>query len=457
MARKSILVVDDEKNQREILETILSGEGYDVTTASSGEAAMKFVESRRFDLVLTDLKMTGMSGLDLLKQLTDYDKSIIVILLTAHGSVDSAVDAMRLGAFEYLQKPYDSENLLETVSRALKKLNTLDAEIISVSPEMDKVKKLILKIAKSNATVLIRGESGTGKELIARSIHTNSLRSNQTFQAVNCAAINENLLESELFGHEKGSFTGAVAEKKGLFEIADGGTLFLDEIGELDISLQAKILRALQEKQIRRVGGTREINVDVRVVAATNRDLLHMVEEKRFREDLYYRLNVLSIDLPALRERRSDIPVLLDYFLKKHTRGTDRKVTIESAARKLLEDYSYPGNVRQLESAVERAILLCENDTITTDDLPPEVAQGRSATAAAAVSGLFTLPPEGVNFEDVERTLIEQAMARTDNNITKAAKLLGLTFRTLQYRLEKFGLKRDESGEGQRDERGGLE
>ncbi|MBX3291460.1 MAG: sigma-54-dependent Fis family transcriptional regulator [Acidobacteria bacterium] len=448
MARKSILVVDDEKNQREILETILSGEGYDVTTASSGEAAMKFVESRRFDLVLTDLKMTGMSGLDLLKQLTDYDKSIIVILLTAHGSVDSAVDAMRLGAFEYLQKPYDSENLLETVSRALKKLNTLDAEIISVSPEMDKVKKLILKIAKSNATVLIRGESGTGKELIARSIHANSLRSNQTFQAVNCAAINENLLESELFGHEKGSFTGAVAEKKGLFEIADGGTLFLDEIGELDISLQAKILRALQEKQIRRVGGTREIDVDVRVVAATNRDLLHMVEEKRFREDLYYRLNVLSIDLPALRERRSDIPVLLDYFLKKHTRGTDRKVSIDTAARKLLEDYSYPGNVRQLESAVERAILLCENDTITTDDLPPEVTQGRTAAAAAA-SGLFTLPPEGVNFEDVERTLIEQAMARTDNNITKSAKLLGLTFRTLQYRLEKFGLKRDESGEGQ--------
>lgn len=447
MARKSILVVDDEKNQREILETILSGEGYDVTTASSGEAAMKFVESRRFDLVLTDLKMTGMSGLDLLKQLTDYDKSIIVILLTAHGSVDSAVDAMRLGAFEYLQKPYDSEKLLETVSRALKKLNTLDAEIISVSPEMDKVKKLILKIAKSNATVLIRGESGTGKELISRSIHTNSLRSNQTFQAVNCAAINENLLESELFGHEKGSFTGAVAEKKGLFEIADGGTLFLDEIGELDISLQAKILRALQEKQIRRVGGTREIDVDVRVVAATNRDLLHMVEEKRFREDLYYRLNVLSIDLPSLRERRSDIPVLLDYFLKKHTRGTDRKVTIEPAARKLLEDYSYPGNVRQLESAVERAILLCENDTITAEDLPPEITQGKAAAAAAA-SGLFTLPPEGVNFEDVERTLIEQAMARTDNNITKAAKLLGLTFRTLQYRLEKFGLKRDSTDDG---------
>lgn len=449
MARKSILVVDDEKNQREILETILSSEGYDVTTASSGEAAMKFVESRRFDLVLTDLKMTGMSGLDLLKELTNYDKSIIVILLTAHGSVDSAVDALRLGAFDYLQKPYDSEKLLDTVSRALNKLTTLDAEIISVSPEMDKVKKLILKIAKSNSTVLIRGESGTGKELIARSIHQNSLRSNEIFQAVNCAAINENLLESELFGHEKGSFTGAIADKKGLFEVAHNGTLFLDEIGELDISLQAKILRALQEKQIRRVGGTKDIDVDVRVVAATNRDLLHMVEEKRFREDLYYRLNVLSIDLPPLRERKSDIPVLIDYFLKKHTRGTDRKITISADARRLLEDYSYPGNIRQLESALERAILLCENDTITLEDLPPEMTAG---SRPASSGDLFKLPPDGVNFEDVERSLIMQAMDRTDNNITKSAKLLGLTFRTLQYRLEKFGIKKPEgdgTGEGE--------
>src|SRR5215204_5676545 len=326
MARKSILVVDDEKNQREILETILSGEGYDVTTASSGEAAMRFVESRRFDLVLTDLKMTGMSGLDLLKELTNFDKSIIVILLTAHGSVDSAVDALRLGAFDYLQKPYDSAKLLETVSRALNKLSALDTEIVSVSPEMDKVKKLILKIAKSNSTVLIRGESGTGKELIARSIHKNSLRTNEVFQAVNCAAINENLLESELFGHEKGSFTGAVAEKKGLFEIANNGTLFLDEIGELDIALQAKLLRALQERKIRRVGGTHELNVDVRVIAATNRDLRAMVTDGRFRDDLYYRINVLSIDVPPLRERREDITVLIDYFLKKHTRNTSRLI-----------------------------------------------------------------------------------------------------------------------------------
>ena len=439
MARKSILVVDDEKSQREILEMILSGEGYDVTMASSGEAALKFVADRHFDLVLTDLKMTGMSGLDLLKELTDFDKSIIVLLLTAHGSVDSAVDALRLGAFDYLQKPYDSEKLLETVSRALDKLATLDVEIVSCSPQMDRVKKLVLKIAKSNSTVLIKGESGTGKELIARSLHNNSSRTGQIFQPVNCAAINENLLESELFGHQKGSFTGAVSDKKGLFEVAHGGTLFLDEIGELDISLQAKILRALQEKRIRRVGGTKELEVDVRILAATNRDLLKMSQDGRFREDLYYRLNVLALDIPPLRERNSDIPLLKEFFIKKNTRDTDRKINIDKKAVKIMENYSYPGNVRQLESAIERAILLCEDDLITVEDLPPEMVQGVSPSSG----DLFKLPPNGVDFEEVERSLIMQAMDRTNNNITKSAKLLGLTFRTLQYRLEKYNIKKD--------------
>jgi DNA-binding NtrC family response regulator len=443
MSRKTILVVDDEKGQREILEVILSGEGYDVTTASSGEAAMKFVHDRRFDLVLSDLKMTGMSGIDLLKELVAFDKSIMVILLTAHGTVDSAFEAKDLGAFAYLQKPYERENLLETVSRALGKLTQLDIEIISTSPEMDKVKKLILKVAKSSSTVLIRGESGTGKELIARSIHQNSPRAGEIFQAVNCAAINENLLESELFGHEKGSFTGAHVEKKGLFEVADGGTLFLDEIGELDISLQAKLLRALQEKSIRRVGGTKEIKTDVRVVAATNRDLLKMTEEGRFREDLYYRLNVLSIEIPALRDRHSDIPLLIEFFIKKHTRDTKREIILEPDARRALNDYSFPGNVRQLESAIERAVLLCEDNTITVEDLPPEMLHG---ARQASGDSQFKLPADGINFEDVERSLIMQAMERTDNNITKAARLLGLTFRTLQYRLEKFGIKRDENG-----------
>lgn len=448
MARKSILVVDDEKAQREILELILSDEGYDVTTASSGEAALKFAKDRRFDLALTDLKMTGMDGIELLQHLLAYDSSIIVILLTAHGSIESAKEALRRGAFDYLEKPYDKAALLETINRALDRLDAIDSEIISASPKMETVKKMILKVARSNSTVLIRGESGTGKELIARAVHNQSPRADEMFQAVNCAAINENLLESELFGHEKGSFTGAHAEKKGLFEIADRGTLFLDEIAELDVGIQAKLLRALQERKIRRVGGTHELSVDVRVIAATNRDLRAMVADGRFRDDLYYRINVLSIDVPPLRERRDDIPVLIDYFLKKHTKNTSRLITgLTPETRKLMVDYSWPGNVRQLESAIERAILLAEGDKITLEDLPTEVRQD----VGPASEGMFKLPAEGINFEDVERNLITQAMEQTDYNITKAAKLLGLTFRTLQYRLEKFGIRKPD-GDGSADE-----
>src|SRR5918993_1875491 len=439
MSRKSILVVDDEKSQREILEMILSGEGYDVTTASSGEAALRIARERRFDLALTDLKMTGMDGIELLQHLLGLDSSIIVILLTAHGSIESAKDALRRGAFDYMEKPYDKDELLATINRALDKLDAIDVEIISASPKMEAVKRMIVKVARSNSTVLIRGESGTGKELIARSIHNQSPRAQEMFQAVNCAAINENLLESELFGHEKGSFTGAHADKKGLFEIADRGSLFLDEIAELDVAMQAKLLRALQERKIRRVGGTHEISVDVRVIAATNRDLRAMVVDGRFRDDLYYRINVLSVDVPPLRERREDIPVLIDYFIKKHTKNTSRLVRgLTSETRKLMIDYSWPGNVRQLESAIERALLLAENDKITLEDLPTEVRQEVGPSA----EGAFKLPAEGINFEDVERNLITQAMEQTDYNITKAAKLLGLTFRTLQYRLEKFGIKR---------------
>ena len=452
MARKSILVVDDEKPQREILDAILSDAGYDVTTASSGEAALRIARERRFDLALTDLKMTGMDGLELLSKLLAFDSSIIVILLTAHGSIDSAKEALRRGAFDYLEKPYDRETLLETIRRALARLDALDVEIISVSPEMETVKKMILKVARSSSTVLIRGESGTGKELIARAVHNQSPRNEEMFQAVNCAAINENLLESELFGHERGAFTGAHAEKKGLFEVADKGTLFLDEIGELDVTMQAKLLRVLQEREIRRVGGTKALKIDVRVIAATNRDLRAMVQDGRFRDDLYYRINVLSIDVPPLRERRDDIPVLIEYFLKKHTRNTSRLIKgLAPDARRMMLDYAWPGNVRQLESAIERAILLAEGDHVTVEDLPLEVRQ-ESRPAAAGEAG-FKLPQEGVSFEDVERDLILQAMERTDYNITKAAKLLGLTFRTLQYRLEKFGIKRPEKhGESQEEE-----
>lgn len=449
MPRKNILVVDDEKSQREILEMILSEEGYDVTTAASGEAALKFAKDRRFDLALTDLKMTGMDGIELLQHLLAYDSSIIVILLTAHGSIESAKEALRRGAFDYLEKPYDKAALLETINRALDRLDAIDVEIISASPKMETVKKMILKVARSNSTVLVRGESGTGKELIARAVHNQSPRAAEMFQAVNCAAINENLLESELFGHEKGSFTGAHAEKKGLFEIADRGTLFLDEIGELDVGMQAKLLRALQERKIRRVGGTHEMNVDVRVIAATNRDLRAMVADGRFRDDLYYRINVLSIDVPPLRERREDIPVLIDFFLKKHTKNTSRLITgLTPETKKLMNEYSWPGNVRQLESAIERAILLSEGDLITPEDLPTEVRQEVGPASESA----FKLPAEGINFEDVERNLITQAMEQTDYNITKAAKLLGLTFRTLQYRLEKFGIKKPDGRDGDEEE-----
>src|SRR5256884_833374 len=380
----------------------------------------------------------------MLQHLLGLDSSIIVILLTAHGSIESAKEALRRGAFDYLEKPYDKTVLLETIDRALKRLDALDTEIVSASPRMESVKRMILKVARSNSTVLIRGESGTGKELIARATHNQSPRAQEMFQAVNCAAINENLLESELFGHEKGSFTGAHAEKKGLFEIADRGTLFLDEIAELDVAMQAKLLRALQERKIRRVGGTHEISVDVRVIAATNRDLRAMVSGGRFRDDLYYRINVLSVDVPPLRERREDIPVLIDYFVKKHTRNTSRLVRgLTPETRRMMQDYAWPGNVRQLESAIERAILLCEGDMITPEDLPLEVQQETKGTGP----GAFKLPPEGISFEEVEKNLILQAMDQTDYNITKAAKLLGLTFRTLQYRLEKFGIKRDDGKE----------
>ena len=409
---------------------------------------MKFAKERSFDLALTDLKMTGMDGIELLQHLLALDSSIIVILLTAHGTIESAKEALRRGAFDYLQKPFDRDQLLHTIKRALGTLDKIDVEIISASPKMEAVKKMILKVARSNSTVLIRGESGTGKELIARAIHNQSPRSSEMFQAVNCAAINENLLESELFGHEKGSFTGAHAEKKGLFEVADRGTLFLDEIAELNISMQAKLLRALQERRIRRVGGTFEIPVDVRVVAATNRDLRAMVGDGRFRDDLYYRINVLSIDVPPLRERREDIPVLIDFFVRKHTKNTSRLIKgLAPETKRILHDYGWPGNVRQLESAIERAILLCEGDTISPDDLPSEIRQETSAVS----TGGFKLPAEGINFEEVEKNLILQAMDQTDYNITKAAKLLGLTFRTLQYRLEKFGIKRPDEKDGKEE------
>jgi DNA-binding NtrC family response regulator len=453
MKPRSILVVDDEKNQRDILQLILTGERdeagsplYDVKAASSAQEALRLFKQSRFDLVLTDLKMHGMDGIELLNELTQIDSSVPVILMTAHGSIDSVKEALRGGAFDYLEKPLDRAKLLEVIASATARMRAVDEEIVGVSDAMERVKKMIVKVAPSSSTVLIRGESGTGKERIARAIHKASPRANERFQAVNCAAINENLLESELFGHERGSFTGAHAEKKGLFEIADKGTLFLDEIGELNVSMQAKLLRALQEKEVTRVGGTRSIKVDVRVLAATNRDLEAMVKEKRFREDLFYRLNVIPLDVPPLRQRRDDIAVLMDYFLRKHSANAARPMRVSADARRLMLDYAWPGNVRQLESAIERALLLAEGDEVTVEDLPLEI---RNAARVEGAGG-FKLPPEGISFEELERSLLIQAMEQTNWNITRAAKLLGLSFRTMQYRLDKFGIARP--GRGGKDE-----
>jgi DNA-binding NtrC family response regulator len=439
MARNRVLVVDDEKNQRDIYTLVLEDDEYDVTAAQSGEHALRLAREKQFDLVLTDYKMTGMDGLTLLGEMIAADPSIIVVMMTAHGSVDSVKEALRGGAYDYLEKPIDRDQLLKVVQSALGRLNRIDDEITGESEQMERVKKMILKVAASTSTVLIRGESGVGKERVAKAIQKASPRANEVFQAVNCAAFNENLLESELFGHEKGSFTGAHVQKKGQFELADRGTLFLDEIGDLSVSMQAKLLRALQEKEVMRVGGSRPIKVDVRVIAATNRDLEAMVKESRFREDLYYRLNIIPMEIPPLRSRRDDIPPLVEAFVAKHSAGAQRKIRgMTAAARNLIMNYSWPGNVRQLESAIERAILLCEGDQIDVEDLPVEIRQEGSPASAFG----FKLPPEGISFEELEKSLIIQAMEQTNWNITRAAKLLGLSFRTLQYRLEKFGIKR---------------
>jgi DNA-binding NtrC family response regulator len=437
--RNRILVVDDEKNQRELYQLILEDAGYDVVTAPTAQAALRAFEESDVDLVLSDYNMAGMDGLALLKELVARDPSTIVVMITAFGSVDSVKEALRSGAYDYLEKPVDKDTLLRTVDEALRGLRQLDGDIIGSSDPIERVKKMILKVAGSSSTVLIRGESGTGKEMVARAIHKASPRAGGVFQAVNCAALNENLLESELFGHEKGSFTGATAQRKGHFETASGGTLFLDEIGDVTPAMQVKLLRALQEKEVTRVGGTRPIPVDARVITATNRDLEALVKEGKFREDLYYRINVIAIQIPPLRERRDDIPPLVDHFIAKHSAAEGRKIKgMTGEARKLIMEYAWPGNVRQLESAVERASLLAETDKIDIEDLPFEIRQASEPSTHFA----FRLPPEGISFEELERSLIVQAMEQSGWNITRAAKLLGLSFRTLQYRLDKFGIKR---------------
>jgi DNA-binding NtrC family response regulator len=452
--KAKLLVVDDEKHQRESLQMILEDEGYKVTVASDGREALAKAAEMRPEVVLTDLKMPGLSGMDVVKALQDGPLPPMVILVTAHGSVDRAREAHKLGAFDYMSKPVVADELLFRVERALETFRLAEKNvrlerrlkqdglesIVGESPGMREIFRLVEKIAPTNSTVLIRGESGTGKELVARAIHARSHRAAKPFSAINCAAIPENLLESELFGHEKGSFTSAEARKIGLFEAANLSTLFLDEIGDLSLPLQGKILRSLQEKEIKRVGGNETIPVDVRVVAATNRDLEAMMKAGQFREDLFYRLNVIPIVLPPLRDRASDIRALVLRFLEKANAAHGTSVgAIEPAAMDLLCRHPWPGNVRQLESVVERAVLLSEGGVIRPEDLPVEI---RLQTAPASRPYGFEIPGEGIDIEELERQLIVQSMERSGWVIAKAARLLGLTYRTLQYRLEKFGIKR---------------
>jgi len=452
----SILIVDDEKGQRDILNLILKKENYDVVDVPGVREALEQLEKREFDLIMTDLKMQGQSGLDLLEKVLADDPQQCIIMMTAHGSVDSAVEAMRKGAFDYLEKPLERDNLVLTLLRAFERIGlvrenrVLQKRIEAIAtipnmqgdhPKMKEVFRVVAKIAPSNSTVLIVGESGTGKELIARAIHEGSPRRNKPFIAINCAAIPDTLIESELFGHEKGSFTGANAREIGIFEAADGGTVFLDEIGEMNVAMQAKLLRAIQEKEVRRVGGKVNIALDVRLVSATNKELEHEIKKGTFREDLFYRLNVIRVNLPPLRERGSDIKTLAEFFLEKYSKAAGITMDgISKQALKLLMNYSWPGNVRQLESVIERSILMAESNYIEPGDLPTEI------TACGSLAGgiNFDLPAEGIDFEALEKGLIIKAMERAEWVIGKAAPLLGMSYKTLQYRLDKFEIERPE-------------
>jgi DNA-binding NtrC family response regulator len=452
----SILVVDDERGQREILDTILKREGYLVAVVPGAREALERLDGEEYDIILTDLKMQGISGMELLERLLEENPQQCIIIMTAHGTIDSAVEAMKKGAFDYLEKPLDRETLLLTLQRAFEHLALLRENrvlqkkleesqgvptIIGSHPKMIEVFRIVNKIAASNSTVLIYGESGTGKELVARAIHDGSARRDNPFFAINCAAIPETLIESELFGHEKGSFTGASAREIGLFEAANTGTIFLDEIGEMNVAMQAKLLRAIQEREIRRVGGKVSIPVDVRIISATNKDLEQEIRKGNFREDLFYRLNVIRINLPPLRERGNDVVTLADFFVRKYSAAAGISLNgFSKPAMKLLMDYSWPGNVRQLESVVERCVLMTESDTIQPEDLPAEILREGSPESALS----FEFPPEGISFEDLERDLIIKAMDRAGWVIGKAAPLLGMTYKTLQYRLEKFGIEKPE-------------
>ena len=458
-----ILIVDDERSLREFLEIFLRKEGYEVTIADGGQTATKLVEEgTEFDLVLTDLMMPHVDGLAVLEAVKDRFPDTQVLMMTAFATADTAIEAMKKGAFDYIQKPFKVDEILVVIEKALRQRRLLEENrqlraevhrrysfhnIIGRSDRMRSVFDLVQRVADTRTSILVTGESGTGKELIAKAIHHNSRRKDAPLITVNCGAIPENLMESEFFGHVKGAFTGAHANKTGMFAAADTGSIFLDEIGELPMHLQVKLLRVLQERKIRPVGATSEVSIDVRVIAATNLDLEEAIREGRFREDLYYRLNVIRIEIPALRHRRDDVPLIARAFLRRFAEDMEKSIEdFKPEAMERLMAYSYPGNVRELENIVERAVTLENTQWIQADSLPHWVASPEQGLGELA--GPIQIPDEGLDMEGImaqlETQLLRDALNRTGGNRTEAAKLLGISFRSIRYKLDKFGIAGDE-------------
>lgn len=459
MEKIRILIVDDELSMREFLSILLEREGYLPDQAESAEAALGLLGTEAYSLVISDVNMPGLSGLELLERIKQLTPETAVLLITAYTTAEQAVEAMKLGAYDYIAKPFKVEEIKVLVRNALEK-RSLQREnlmlrrevedrysfsgLIGKSAKMKAVYSLIEKVAVSTATVLILGESGTGKELAARAIHYNGPRKEKRFVAVNCGAIPENLMEAELFGHRKGAFTGAVNDRSGLFEQAEGGTLFLDEIGELPMQLQSKLLRVLQEKEFRRIGDDVDMKADVRIIAASNRDLEEQVKEGSFREDLYYRLDVVQVRMPSLRERPEDIPLMVEHFYRKFAGKGDSLNFIDSEALKVLISYPFPGNVRELENIVERCVVIGDR-SITLDSLPLHVVNFQQGGINRED---FTIPTDGVNLEayldGIEKRYLLQALDQCGGVRKKAAQMLGLSFRSMRYRLAKFGMEEDE-------------
>ena len=454
---ETILIVDDEKNYPPILAAVMEEEGFEPLMANSGEEALAILKHSDVDLVLTDMKMPSMGGIDLLEKVKKKDPELPVIMMTAHGTVEKAVEAMQKGAYSYIMKPFDNDSLIIYVNKAITMYRVIKenrrlrqtvtsqysfGNIIGKSKKMRDVFEIIRKVAPASATVLIGGESGTGKDLVAKSIHFNSPRRDFPFVAVNCTALAETLLESELFGHERGAFTGAVSSKKGRFELADGGTLFLDEIGELSPSLQVKLLRVLQDKVFERVGGVRQVSVNIRLIAATNKKLKEEVKSGRFREDLFYRLNVVHIELPPLRHRQEDLHLLVDHFIDKYSneRGLDMPVNgIEKQVERLFFDYNWPGNVRELENVIERAMVLCPDDILKVDDLPKDFRN--SISDSRRLDGIPEDAQLFATLMDIEKKMIQRALKITGHVQSEAAQLLGIGKSGLNKKLKKHGIE----------------